>query len=370
MAETGSVIGSRYEILGLIGTGGMSHVYLAEDKKLKKQWAVKEIKMKTGTKANAAAFCSALTEMEMMRRLEHPFLPRIVDRIEEKGAIYVVMDYIEGEPLSKVIQERGACSAEQVIFWAKDLCLVIGYLHTREPQIIYCDMKPANIILQKNGRITLIDLGAARAYKKENSKTCICFGTKGYAAPEQCGGNGQMDVRTDIYALGATMYHLLTGESPLYRAYGKKRFRCRKTPAEKALERVIQKCMEEKQEKRYQSCEALFQALSRCEKKKKTTDRKTEVYRLFCGAAAVCCLLAAALFFKAERMEVQGTYCRTVLSGIRFAGADIKPDGIPEKWQEYLTYVIRYRGACKTALLCGLGMGGVRFIRKKRRMRF
>ena len=101
-----------------------------------------------------------------------------------------------------------------MIKWAKQLCDVLGYLHSQNPPIIYRDMKPANIMLKPDGNVVLIDFGTAREYKENNIEDTTCLGTMGYAAPEQFGGMGQTDARTDIYCLGATMYHLVTGMNP------------------------------------------------------------------------------------------------------------------------------------------------------------
>lgn len=145
-----------------------------------------------------------------------PIFLRLPDVLEYKDIFLIVMDYIEGRPLSLTLQEQGAQSQEVVVAWAKQLCDVLEYLHSRKPPIIYRDMKPANIMLRPDGRVMLIDFGTAREYKEEHVEDTICLGTVGYAAPEQFGGNGQTDARTDIFCLGRTLYHLLTGHKPMY----------------------------------------------------------------------------------------------------------------------------------------------------------
>ena len=215
LAEIGSVIEGKYEILKLVGRGGMSKVYLAMDKRLNKQWAVKEIEKSTREKnTNEVVIQSAIAEANLIKRLDHPALPRIVDIIDRDNVIYVIMDYIEGEPLSKIIDEYGAQPQELVIEWAKQLCEVLDYLHTRKPSIIYRDMKPANVMLKPDGNLKLIDFGIAREFKEKNLADTVSLGTKGYAAPEQFGGKGQTDARTDVYCLGVTLYHLVTGHNP------------------------------------------------------------------------------------------------------------------------------------------------------------
>lgn len=214
MVAIGSVIDEKYEILKLIGQGGMSKVYLAMDKRLNKQWAVKEIQKRARNKHNEVVIQSAIAEANMIKNLDHPSLPRIVDIIDSGNVIYVIMDYIEGEPLSQIIEEYGAQPQEIVIEWAKQLCEVLDYLHTCNPPIIYRDMKPANVMLKSDGNIKLIDFGIAREYKEKNLADTVSLGTKGYAAPEQFGGQGQTDPRTDVYCLGVTLYHLVTGHNP------------------------------------------------------------------------------------------------------------------------------------------------------------
>lgn len=261
MAEPGTIIEGKYEILKLIGRGGMSRVYLAMDQNLNKQWAVKEIEKRARDKNNAVVIASAMAEANMMKKLDHTSLPRIVDIIDKENVIYVVMDYIEGETLGDVLKAYGAQPQETVIEWAKQLCKVLDYLHTQNPPIIYRDMKPANIMLQPNGNVKLIDFGIAREYKEQNLADTVSLGTKGYAAPEQFGGKGQTDARTDVYCLGVTLYHLLTGQNPCEPPYEIYPIRYWNPQLSSGLETVILKCTQMNPEDRYQSCAELLYAL-------------------------------------------------------------------------------------------------------------
>lgn len=128
MTEIGTVIDGKYEILKEIGRGGMSIVYLAMDKRLNKQWAVKEIRKKGSGKNDEVVVNSLLAEANMMKKLDHPSLPRIVDIIDNGITIYVVMDYIEGESLDKILSEYGAQPEELVVNWAKQLCLSLIHI--------------------------------------------------------------------------------------------------------------------------------------------------------------------------------------------------------------------------------------------------
>jgi len=265
MAEVGTVVEGKYEILKLIGKGGMSKVYLAMDNNLNKQWAIKEIQKEARNKNNEVVVQSAIAEANMMKKLDHPCLPRIVDIINRDNVIYVVMDYIEGEPLSKVLQQDGAQPQEVVLEWAESLCGVLEYLHSQTPPIIYRDMKPANIMLQPNGNIKLIDFGIAREYKEQNLEDTVCLGTKGYAAPEQFGGRGQTDRRTDIYCLGVTLYHLLTGQNPCDPPYELYPIRHWNPALSAGLENIILKCTQLNPADRFDSCAELLYAIRHLE---------------------------------------------------------------------------------------------------------
>lgn len=193
-----------------------------------------------------------------MKRLDHPYLPRIVGIIDNGVTVYVVMDYVEGESLSKSLHKTGAQPEESVIRWAKQLCEALGYLHSQKPPIVYQDMKPGNIMLKPDGNVKIIDFGAAREVKERNSADIQVLGTKGYAPPEQ--KKGQLDPRSDIFALGMTMHHLLTGVNPKGQKYVPVRLLNPKIS--EGLGAVIDKCVEPKLDDRYQSCEALLYDLN------------------------------------------------------------------------------------------------------------
>ena len=204
MTHVGTIIEGKYEILKEIGRGGMSVVYLANDTHLNRNWAVKEVRKKGNGKNDEIVVNSLLAEANMVKRLDHPALPRIVDIIDNGSTIYIVMDFIEGESLDKILNEYGAQPEDKVIEWAMQICDVLSYLHSQKPPIIYRDMKPANLMLKPNGNISIIDFGIAREYKEQNLADTTVLGTKGYAPPEQY--SGQTDPRSDIFALGMTIY--------------------------------------------------------------------------------------------------------------------------------------------------------------------
>ena len=211
MIRIGDTFNGRYEILKEIGHGGMSTVFLAMDKNMNKQWAVKEIR-RSGRDANDEMYSHSLqAEANMMKALDHGALPHIQDIIDQGETFCVIMDYIEGESLDKIINEYGAQPEQQVLEWSMQICDVLSYLHSQRPPIIYRDMKPGNVMLKPDGNIKIIDFGIAREYKQDMADTTV-LGTRGYAPPEQY--NGRTDPRSDIYALGMTMHHMPTGPEP------------------------------------------------------------------------------------------------------------------------------------------------------------
>ena len=165
MLEIGSLVDGKYKILNKVGQGGMSGVYLAMNEKANKQWAVKEVR-KDGIKDFEVVKQGLVAETDILKKLSHPSLPSIIDVIDTDDSFIIIMDYIQGNSLNKALDEYGAQNQENVIEWAKQLCDVLGYLHTRNPAIIYRDMKPANIMLKPDGNVTLIDFGTARELRR------------------------------------------------------------------------------------------------------------------------------------------------------------------------------------------------------------
>jgi len=271
MAEISQVLGGKYEVQKLLGRGGMSCVYLVEDIKLQKKWAVKEISRKQNPEM---FFERAKIEIIVMKKLDHPALPRIVDMFEESACIYVVMDYIEGENLDVLLQKKEMIPQEKILLWAKELCEVLVYLHEQNPPIIYRDMKPANIMISKSGNVKLVDFGISREYKVNHQADTISLGSKGYAAPEQFAGEGQSDVRTDIYSFGVTLYHILTGIHPWEVSGSLFSHTQRKIRLSGAWEHIIKGCTWRNPNLRYQTGRELLRDLKNFEKLEKRYQRK------------------------------------------------------------------------------------------------
>ncbi|MBD5451403.1 MAG: serine/threonine protein kinase, partial [Lachnospiraceae bacterium] len=261
MLKIGSVIDGKYKVLNEIGHGGMSTVYLAINEKANKPWAIKEVRKSVSRNFDILKQ-SLILETDMLKKLSHKNLPSIVDVIDSDENFLIVMDYIEGSTLEKLVNENGAYPQEEVVDWAIQLCDVLQYLHERPKPIIYRDMKPSNVMLKSDESVILIDFGTAREFKEQNAADTTCLGTQGYAAPEQFGGMGQTDARTDIYCLGATMYHLLTGHNPSEPPYEMYPITKWNPELSSGLEKIILKCTRKNPADRYQSAGELMYALT------------------------------------------------------------------------------------------------------------
>lgn len=310
MLEIGSIVDGKYKILNVVGKGGMSVVYLAMNERANKQWAIKEVR-KDGVQNFEVVKQNLIVETELLKRFNHPNLPSIIDVIDGDGTFLIVMDYIEGNPLSKALETSGAQNQEDVIEWAKQLCDVLGYLHSRKPPIIYRDMKPSNVMLKPDGKVMLIDFGTAREFKSTSVADTTCLGTQGYAAPEQFGGQGQTDARTDIYCLGATMYHLVTGHNPCTPPYEMYPIRQWNPLLSSGFEEIIIKCTQRNPNDRYQSCAELLYALDHYRdldiENKKVQSLKWKTF-LASMIITVVMLFSTIGFSVAKNLETASTY--------------------------------------------------------------
>ena len=266
MTKEGTILDGKYEIWKEVGRGGMSIVYLARDNRLNKQWAVKEIK-NDGSKSTRTLLKGLEREANILKNVDHPVLPRIVDIINQDGTIYVVMDFIEGTTISDRLKKERAQPQETVIEWGLQLASALDYLHNMKPPVIYRDMKPSNVMIKPEGGVKLIDFGTAKEYIVENNADTTALGTRGYAAPEQFGdkqGRGiyNTDARTDIYNLGATLYHIVTGMNPCEPPYEIRPIREWNPALSSGLEKIILKCTQADPNDRYQNCTELMYALN------------------------------------------------------------------------------------------------------------
>ncbi len=259
MAAIGQIIDGKYEIVAELGRGGMSVVYLAMDRRLNKQWAIKEAKQKPGKDSNIYTL-TPIAEANLLKSLDHPGIVRIVDIIEQDGYIYIVEDYLEGKSLNEEVK-KGPSSPEDVVKWGSQLCDILDYLHSRTPSIIYRDMKPANVqLLPSRKTIKLMDFGIAKTYKPQNYSDTTNLGTRGYAAPEQFDKNQQSDPRTDVFSLGVTLRALLMGKTPHQMEFYED-IRKYNPAVTDGLVKVINKATNQDRNKRYQNAAEFKEAL-------------------------------------------------------------------------------------------------------------
>jgi len=213
----GTVLNGQYCIVRLVGGGGMAWVYQVEELPAGSGilWALKELRPQTEDKAERAT-ARRLFEQEakLLRSLDHVNIPKIAGFFEENGRACLVMEFIWGESLEKRLEATNAPLLEtDVLKWAIQLCDALQYLHNLQPPVIFRDMKPSNVMVTHTGLVKLIDFGIARTYKAGKKRDTVAMGSENYAAPEQW-GKGQTDARSDVYSLGATMYHLLANMAP------------------------------------------------------------------------------------------------------------------------------------------------------------
>ncbi len=252
----------RYRILAQVGRGGFGAVYRAEDVQLGNRLvAIKEMSQYGFAPQELQQAIDAFQhEAIMLAGLRHPNLPRIYEQFAEIGRQYLVMDFIEGQTLETYLSQCGdSLPVDEVLQIGLQLCDVLDYLHSRQPPIIFRDLKPENVMISQDGQLSLIDFGIARHFKPGQSRDTIAFGSPGYAAPEQY-GKAQTTPRSDIYSLGAMLHHLLSGNDPSNSPF---RFASLQLPAPAGLEALIFQMVEINEDKRPESANVVKQELQR-----------------------------------------------------------------------------------------------------------
>ncbi len=264
--QPGTTLQDRYLILGVLGSGGMSSVYKGRDLHFPNVTKLVAIKEMTSMLTDQTMYEMVVTnferEADLLATLSHPAIPRIYDYYTHKNSLYLVMEFIDGKDLEAILHETDDfLPVEQVINWAIELCDVLSYLHNHKPEpLVFRDMKPSNVMVDQHDQIRLIDFGIARVFQPGQKGTMI--GTEGYSPPEQY--RGEASPAGDIYALGATLHHLLTRRDPRIEppfSFSERPIREINPSVSPEFEAIINTALDYDPKKRYSSAEALKQAL-------------------------------------------------------------------------------------------------------------
>ncbi len=260
---TGTLMRGRYRVVSQLGKGGMGFVYLVQDENFDARplRSMKEMILHLDDHQQQVHLVNFKREADVLETLRHTNIPRVYDSFTEFRRAYLVLEYVEGEDLKQVLDgTTGVLSPQVVGSWMIQLCTIVEYLHVHKPPIIFRDLKPSNVILTPDQRIILIDFGIATVFTADEKQANV--GTRGYAALEQY--TGEAEIRSDVYALGGMMHHLLTKSDPRlqppfsFHARPPNRLNPAVTPE---LERVIMRCLEDDPDKRYQTVSDLHEAL-------------------------------------------------------------------------------------------------------------
>ncbi len=220
--QNDTILRERYRLTNIVGQGGMGSIYRAEDLRLPgRLCAIKEVQPDPSLSPEMQAQEQAqfLQEASILAQLDHPNLPKVSDYFSENGREYLVMDYVPGQDLKQLLDENeGPLDEETVLAWAEQIIEALAYLHRQDPPVLHRDIKPANIKFTPDQRIKLVDFGLVKLMAPDDLRTITVVqgrGTALYTPLEQYGGDsGHTDARTDIYALGATLYHLMSDYPP------------------------------------------------------------------------------------------------------------------------------------------------------------
>lgn len=262
-----TILQERYEVLGLQAVGGMGAIYRARDlrfRAVEKIIAVKEMANNApDPRLRRISVQNFEREANILASLSHPAIPKIFDFFSEGTRSYLIMEFIEGHSLEEIVEERRQpFSPEECVSWALQACDVLAYLHSHTPPVIFRDMKPGNLMLKTDGRIMVIDFGIAKVFEHGQRGTMI--GTEGYSPPEQY--RGVAEPRGDLYAVGATLHHLLSGRDPRLEppfTFHERPIRLFNPDVSPELESAIMKSLAYDIQERYSSAAEMAQALSR-----------------------------------------------------------------------------------------------------------
>lgn len=260
-----TILLARYKIMGILGGGGQGAVYQARDLNFpdaKRLVAIKEMHVTSADpNLRASTVKTFQREANILATLAHPAIPKIYDSFEQNDRVYLVMEYINGSDLEALLTKTKNLPMKKIIEWAIDLCDVLHYLHSHQPEtIIFRDMKPANIMIDSLGKVRLIDFGIAKIFVSGKKQTMI--GTEGYSAPEQY--KGDANPLSDIYSLGATLHHVLTRKDPRLEppfSFSERPIDKLNPEATPQLIKVVEKALEFEPQNRFPSCADMKETL-------------------------------------------------------------------------------------------------------------
>ncbi len=249
----GQIIAGRFELGRPFESSAVTEVFLARDRKQNQLVIVKFLHDKNSREA------------EILKRLHHDGVIRPIFQTQWDGGVLLVEEFFPGVTLRRYVQKRKRLSEEETLRITLQIADILRYLHAQRPPVIYRDLKPDNLLIGKDGRVKLIDFGAAKHYMLREDEDDICLGTKGYAAPEQYeDSHSQSDARTDIYGLGAILFFMLTGIDPDGKEKNFQRARFLRPEISDLLYRIIICCTKADPEQRYNSADSLLYDLNRC----------------------------------------------------------------------------------------------------------
>lgn len=293
-------LSDTYQIIGIIGSGGCGDVYKAYHKNLKKYVVLKKIR--TGVRN----LMNSRREADVLKNLRHSCIPQVLDFLEINGEVYTVMDFIPGNTFRQYLDAGNVFPEKSVIKWAKQICSTLCYMHGQKPAIIHGDLKPANIMLMPDGNICLIDFNISAIL--DGSQAWVTGYTNGYAPPEQIEALNfnqrerdyrlwkKSDPRSDIYSLGATLYHLVSGYKPMRDQQGRVRD-IRETGARINIvfASIIMKCLEPDPNRRYQTANELLDELTNIHQKDRRYKELAVKQKVAYGVTVGCMLICAGI---------------------------------------------------------------------------
>lgn len=339
MLRRGDILDNTYQIIEEIGHGGGGIVYKAIHLRLQKYVAVKKIRDKVMGIINVRG------EADILKNLRHSYLPQVYDFLQIGDQIYTVMDFIPGESLDYYLKNRYTFQQKQIIIWAKQLCEALQYLHTRKPPIIHSDVKPANIMITPEGNICLIDFNISLDMDKREQITGM---SSSYASPEQQAlADGYMpvargyraplvDAQSDIYSLGATLYHMMTGNKPARRIENLIPLGRYDLGYSQTLIQIVEKAMHPDKNQRYRTAQEMYHdldniyALDERYKKHKRMNLISNIVGCICVAGFLG-LTAAGVF--TMRQEKADAYEGAVQAGDEYT-ADLEYDKALARYDE------------------------------------